>query len=111
MRDDSSYAGLGPRGYKRSQEKIKDEVCGALWRDPDVDATEIAVTVQDNRVTLRGFVDSRHSRRHAEVVAESIFGVEEVLNLLRIKRTLDLKSDKLITRGDEGFFSQETIER
>jgi hypothetical protein len=34
-----------------------------------------------------------------------------VFNLLVIKKNLDLDSDKIITRGDDGLFSQETIQR
>src|SRR5687768_5171077 len=37
------YAGRGPKGYQRSDERIKEEVCDRLTADPDVDALEIEV--------------------------------------------------------------------
>ena len=111
LRRSSSNIGKGPKNYHRSYEKIKEEVCEALLWDPQVDATDIEVIVKENRVTLKGLVDSRHAKVRAEAVVDSIAGVEDVFNLLRIKPRLDLDSDKIITRGDDGFFSEETIHR
>jgi hypothetical protein len=54
-------------------------------------------------------VDSRHAKIRAEAVVESIPGVEDVFNLLIVKPNLDMDSDKIITRGDDGLFSQESI--
>ena len=103
--------GKGPKNYQRSQERIKEDVSEALWWDPDVDASDIEVSVKENRVTLKGHVDSRHAKTRAEAVVENVTGVEDVFNLLVIRPDLDLDSDKIITRGDDGFFSQETIQR
>jgi hypothetical protein len=35
------HAGRGPKGYQRSDERIKEDICDCLTRDPDVDASEI----------------------------------------------------------------------
>lgn len=103
--------GKGPKNYKRSQEKLREEVCEALLWDPGVDATDIEVSVKENRVTLKGRVDSRHAKTRAEAVVENIPGVEDIFNLLIVKPLLDLESDKIITRGDDGLYSEETIQR
>jgi hypothetical protein len=106
-----NYSGIGPRGYRRSDSNIHDEICKILYWDPDVDASEIEVKVSHGVVSLLGEVDSRHAKRMAEAVVENVRGVEDVLNRLKIKKNLDMNSDKTITRGDDGLFSQETIER
>lgn len=106
-----NYSGIGPRGYCRSDSNIHEEICEILFWDPDVDASGIEVNVSQGVVSLTGEVDSRHAKRMAEAVIEDVRGVEDILNRLKIKKTLDMDSDKTITRGDDGLFSQETIER
>jgi osmotically-inducible protein OsmY len=81
------YAGMGPRGYRRSDERISEEVCERLTRHGDVDASDIEVEVKDSEVVLRGTVEDRRTKRIAEDLAESTSGVSEVRNELRIRRT------------------------
>lgn len=81
---DEGHRGKGPRGYKRSDERIQDDVCDALTNDWNVDATDIEVTVQQGEVTLSGFVAGRRSRRDAEAIAEHVVGVNYVQNNLRV---------------------------
>ncbi len=61
-RSSGGFRGRGPKGYVRSDERIREEVC-ELLADADVDASEITVTVEDGEVTLLGTVDSRHAKR------------------------------------------------
>jgi osmotically-inducible protein OsmY len=79
-----SHAGRGPRRYRRSDERIMEDVSERLTTDPDVDATDIEVTVTDGHVTLSGTVDDRRAKRLAEVDAEDVWGVVEVENRLRV---------------------------
>lgn len=80
------YTGRGPRGYVRSDERIRDEVNDRLWVDDQLDATGIDVRVSDGIVTLEGVVDSRWAKRRAEDIAWSAPGVVDVLNNLRRAR-------------------------
>lgn len=80
----ANHAGRGPKGYRRSDERIQEDVNEALTRDPDVDASEIEVRVQNGEVTLTGTVDERRAKRRAEDVAESCSGVTDVHNQLRV---------------------------
>ena len=82
----SGFFGKGPKGYKRSDEKIKEEVSEALYRDQRIDATEIEVSVNDGLVCLRGTVDTRAAKRAAEECVDRIAGVEDVQNELRLRR-------------------------
>lgn len=79
------YAGRGPLGYVRSEQRIVEDVNEALTRDPDLDPTDIEVRVEGDEVTLEGSVDSRADRRHAEDVAAAVAGVWDVHNRLRIR--------------------------
>jgi osmotically-inducible protein OsmY len=78
------YAGRGPRGYRRSDERIREDVNEFLTDDWHVDASDIEVSVDNGVVTLVGRVGSRAEKRRAEDVAESVSGVTDVSNQLRV---------------------------
>jgi BON domain len=79
------YAGRGPKGYHRSDQRIAEDVSQALTDDEYLDASDMAVTVQDGAVVLEGAVESRHARRLAEEIADSCPGVVDVINRLEIR--------------------------
>lgn len=78
------FSGRGPRTYQRPDERIRDEVCERLTADPDVDASDIEVSVGGGEVTLAGVVHDRGMKRMAEDAASDVFGVRDVHNRLRI---------------------------
>jgi osmotically-inducible protein OsmY len=80
----SDMTGKGPKGYTRSDDRIKEDVCDCLTDDPHLDASAIEVQVRNCEVTLSGAVDSRGARRHAEDLAERASGVKHVQNNLRV---------------------------
>jgi hypothetical protein len=80
------HRGRGPKGYRRSDERILEDVNDRLTEDPRVDASEIQVDVQGGEVTLTGTVGSREERRRAEDVAEGASGVTYVMNNLRVRQ-------------------------
>lgn len=102
--------GKGPREYSPDQ-KIRDQICELLYWDPEVDASEMEVKVRNHFVFLEGKVDSRHAKKRAEQLIETVPGVFDVFNRLVIKSTLDVESDKIIARGEDGLYSSETIQR
>lgn len=78
------YRGRGPKGYRRSDERIKEDVNDRL-SEGYIDATEIEVNVVGGEVTLTGTVNSRMDKRRAEDIAEYVSGVTHVENRLRVK--------------------------
>jgi hypothetical protein len=84
---DYSHAGRGPKGFQRTDERIKEEAHELLTRHHEIDATDVEIEVKDGEVTLKGMVDSRCNKRLAEDMIEDIFGVKQVHNLLRINKT------------------------
>jgi hypothetical protein len=79
------YAGRGPQGYQRSNERIHEDVCDLLTRHGQIDASGVNVRVDHGEVTLEGTVHSRHEKRLAEDLAEDLPGVREVHNRLRVE--------------------------
>jgi BON domain len=86
MPEQGQHAGRGPRSFKRQDSRIEEDVNEQLTRHPMVDATDVEVQVQNGEVTLRGYVDSREAKRMSEDVAESVFGVKDVHNQLKVKQ-------------------------
>lgn len=80
-----AHRGRGPRGYKRSDDRIKEDVCDCLTDDDRLDASNIEVGVKDGEVTLSGYVTSREDKRWAESLVERISGVKEVQNSIRVQ--------------------------
>ena len=57
-----------------------------LTRNPEIDASEIEVQVQNGEVTLTGKVEDRHQKRLAEDLAEHCSGVNDVHNQLKVDK-------------------------
>ncbi|HEX5602942.1 MAG TPA: BON domain-containing protein, partial [Pyrinomonadaceae bacterium] len=66
-------------------ERIKEDVNDRLSDDYYVDASDIEVAVSNTEVTLTGTVNSRADKRRAEDIADSVSGVTNVENRLRVK--------------------------
>lgn len=79
-----NFSGLGPKGYRRSDERIMEEVCEALTDHPQVDPIEVEVTVEDGVVTLWGTVSTRQMKRMAEDAVLDCRGVIDVVNRLHV---------------------------
>ena len=87
--------------------EIKRHVESQLAWDPDIDTTDIAVSVKDGVVALTGFVRSYSQKYEAEREAKSVRGVRGVANDLEVKLpSLNQRSDPEIARD-----AVEAIER
>jgi osmotically-inducible protein OsmY len=93
------HRGKGPRGYVRSEERIREDVYDRLSYDPGIDASEINIRVEGSEVILSGTVHSREEKYRAEDLVESISGVRNVQNNLRVDR--DAGSSPHLTRDQK----------
>ncbi len=84
---EGTHSGKGPKGWKRSDESIKERVCECLEHDSHIDASEIEIAVADGVVTLTGSVEDRRMKRMAEEAIEHLPGVRDVRNELRANST------------------------
>lgn len=99
------YAGRGPKGYIRTDQRILEDVCERLSRDDHVDASDVTVRVENGEVTLEGTVETRHMKRRAEDIAEEVAGVTDVHNQVRVKKPMLTELKEKITgeSREEGY--------
>lgn len=83
-RRSGQHRGKGPKGYKRLDERIREEINDVLCDDESLDASEIVVSVDNGEVSLSGTVSDRASKRRAEDLVEEVSGVTNVENRIRI---------------------------
>ena len=87
------FRGRGPRGYRRSDARVREDACELLTDDGWIDASNVEVSVQDGEVTLTGGVNSRAEKRRAEDVVAALSGVKDVHNRLRVVTDTGLIED------------------
>jgi osmotically-inducible protein OsmY len=83
-REERPFVGRGPKGYQRSDERIREDVSDRL-SEGYLDASDIEVTVSGGEVTLGGTVRTKEWKRLSEDIAESIAGVKQVHNHLHVR--------------------------
>lgn len=83
----------------RSDSDIKRDVEDELRWDPDIDPTDIAVSVNNGVVTLAGFVRSYMQKYQAEQDAKRVAGVTGVVNDIEVRLPgVDERPDPEIAR-------------
>ena len=80
-----NFVGRGPRGYRRSEDAIREEINERLTRHPDIDASDIEVRLDGAEVVLTGVVEDRRAKRLAEDIAEEVWGIDDVRNELKVR--------------------------
>lgn len=80
-----SHRGKGPKGWKRADDSIYEEVCQILEQRPDIDPTNVEVKVRNGEVTLEGTVTDRMTKRRIEEALDMVSGVSDVQNRIRIQ--------------------------
>jgi osmotically-inducible protein OsmY len=71
---------------QRPDEVIWEDIHDHLTTNPDLDATEVEIVVEDGDVTLTGRVDTRESKWQAEEIARAVPGVVDLHNRLKVAR-------------------------
>ncbi len=104
------HKGKGPKGYSRSDDRIKEDISDRLSDDSHIDASDIEVEVSNGVVSLSGTVESREIKRRAEDMVESISGVSNVENRLRVGKedTGERTSSSSDSKGSSGKTSNST---
>jgi hypothetical protein len=69
---EARYRGVGPRGYRRSDARLHEQVCEQLLLDPYLDAAGIVVRVSKGRVRLSGTVPNERMLDAAVAAASSV---------------------------------------
>ena len=96
------HRGKGPKGYERSQDRIKEDISDRLTDDDSIDASDIEINVNNGEVTLSGTVSDKQTKRRVEDMIESMSGVKSVQNNLRVTSQSGIKSDTENKSGTGG---------
>lgn len=80
----TGFAGRGPKGYQRSDERLKEDVCERLTDDPAIDASDISLEVSGGKVVLQGQVEQRWMKHHVENLVDRCSGVKDIDNRLQV---------------------------
>ncbi len=81
----------------QNENEIRDAVLKELDWEPQITSTDIAVSAEDNVVTLTGFVHSYAEKVAAEKAAKRVYGVRGVANDIEVKPKLE-RTDPEIAR-------------
>ena len=92
--DIAARRGRGPR-HQPSDSRLHELICECLTEAPDVDASDIEVSVENAEATLRGTVVDLTQKRAAERVASCVSGIAEVHNLIRVRVRGDDADDRM----------------
>ncbi len=68
----TQYRGVGPKGYRRSDPRLREQVCERLLLDPYLDASGLVVTVANGKVALSGTVPTERMKAAAEAAASRV---------------------------------------
>jgi hypothetical protein len=74
----------GPKGYQRSDERLKEDICERLMESYHIDSSEVSVDVKGGKVGLEGSVPTRHMKHAIEDIVDACPGVTEIDNRLRV---------------------------
>lgn len=103
---DARHQGRGPKGYRRSDDRIREDLSDRLTDDPFIDASDVEIDVKGAEVTLTGSVDSRSARRRAEDLAERVSGVTHVQNNLRVSSASEATREERETGRSKSLLSK-----
>lgn len=81
----SSYRGVGPRNYVRSDARITEDLCERLTHDDHIDPSDIEVNVSEGVVILGGSVRNRWMKHRIEDLAAECNGVRNVENNIQVQ--------------------------
>jgi osmotically-inducible protein OsmY len=78
----------GPKGYKRSDERIREDICERLIHSDFIDSSDVTIEVNAGRVVMEGTVPDRRMKHAIEDMAEATSGVTDVENKVRVQQAV-----------------------
>jgi hypothetical protein len=76
----------GPKGYRRADDRIREDICESLIAATHLDASDVSVDVKAGVVVLEGIVPERRMKHAIEDITASCRGVTDVQNRIRVVR-------------------------
>ncbi|MFL6605018.1 MAG: BON domain-containing protein [Steroidobacteraceae bacterium] len=79
-----NHRGRGPKNYRRSDERIGEEIVACLAGDDSIDARNVELHIKNGLVTLQGSVPERRIKHAIEDLVADCIGVTDVENRIRV---------------------------
>jgi osmotically-inducible protein OsmY len=92
----------GPKGYQRSDERLREDISERLMQSTHVDSSEVTVNVVSGKVTLEGTVPDRYMKHYIEDLVDACPGVQDIDNRVRVDPMSGQSSSTLGTTGTTG---------
>jgi osmotically-inducible protein OsmY len=84
-----SHRGKGPKGYARSDARVRELICEALTQHPRIDASDVEINVANGEVSLSGSVSDRWTKFAIEELAECFVQADRIHNAVKVSRRND----------------------
>jgi hypothetical protein len=76
----------GPKGWKRTDERLKEDICERLYHTQHIDSSDVTVEVKDGKVMLEGSVPQRGMKHALEDLIDACPGVTDIDNRVRVSQ-------------------------
>jgi hypothetical protein len=76
----------GPKGYQRSDERLREDISERLMEARHIDSSDVTVTVSGAKVVLDGTVPERRMKHAIEDLVDACPGVQDIENGIRVRR-------------------------
>lgn len=76
----------GPKGYQRSDERLREDISERLMEARHIDSSDVTVAVSGAKVVLEGTVPERRMKHAIEDLVDTCPGVQDIENGIRVKR-------------------------
>jgi len=77
---------LGPKGYQRSDERLREDISERLMEARHIDSSDVTVEVTGAKVVLEGTVPERRMKHAIEDLVDACPGVQDIENRIRVRR-------------------------
>jgi BON domain len=84
--------GGGPKGYQRSDERLREDISERLMESHYIDSSDVSVEVRGAKVVLEGTVPSRQMKHAIEDLVDVCPGVQDIDNRVRVGNPLARQS-------------------
>ena len=76
----------GPKGYQRSDERLREDISERLMEARYIDSSDVTVAVSGAKVVLEGTVPERRMKHAIEDLVDACPGVQDIDNKIRVNR-------------------------
>jgi hypothetical protein len=76
----------GPKGYQRSDERLREDISERLMEAGHIDSSDVTVEVTGAKVVLDGTVPERPMKHAIEDLVDACPGVQDIENRVRVRR-------------------------